>query len=307
MDLLAKMETYVRVVESGKISAAARQLGISAPAVSRQIATLERELRTSLVTRTTRKLTVTARGQWYYQRCVGILREVEETHRIQEGDGVAGIVKVTAPVTFGLACVAPQVGALMKKHPALLVELTLEDRLVDLMPEGYDVAIRVGSEPPVSSALVARRLMTYRRTLVASPGYLRAHAAPTRPEGLARHHALMHVAGPSDSWLLQSGKEEVRVRPRVVFRSNALHVLSDLALQGAGVALLPGLVVRSAVAEGRLRRVLPAWHSTSVNANAIWRMDQRGSKRVQAVVEHLRASLENCDETRPISRVLGPA
>lgn len=127
MDLLTKMATYVRVVESGSLTAAAKQLRISSAAVSRQIATLERELGVSLLARSTRRMAVTVPGRRYYERCVRILRDVEDAQTVKESDEVEGLLKISAPVTFGLACVAPQMNALMKKHPGLVVDLQLED------------------------------------------------------------------------------------------------------------------------------------------------------------------------------------
>ncbi len=290
MDLLAKMSTYVRVVESGSFSAAAKQLRISSGAVSRQIATLEQELRVSLITRTTRKMAVTAAGRRYYERCVRILREVDDAQSSGGRDELVGLLRISAPVTFGLACVAPQMNTLMKKHPGLLVELHLEDRLVDLTPEGVDVAIRVGSAAPESTELVAHDLVTYDRVLVASPQYLKKHGPPKRPESLARHDALMHLMGPMDTWTLRQGEREARVRPKVVFRSNALHALRELAIQSAGIAMLPYWFVAPAVSSGDLRVVLPAWRPERVAAIALHRREQRGTLRVRALIEHLRAS-----------------
>jgi DNA-binding transcriptional LysR family regulator len=304
MDLLAKMATYVRVVESGSFSAAAKQLRISSPAVSRQIAALEGELRISLITRSTRRMAVTTPGRRYYERCLRILRDVEDAQKPDKGDGVDGLLKISAPVTFGLACVAPQMNALMKKHPSLLVELHLEDRLVDLMPEGFDVAIRVGSEPPMSTELVAHPLMTYQRTLVAAPGYLKKHGAVSRPEVLARHDTLMHLMGPTDTWVLRRDETEVRVRPKVAFRSNALHALRELAIQGAGIALLPEWFVAAAVSSGELRVVLPSWRPLPVNASAIYPRDQRGAARVKALIEHLHGAFAACEASPAPARGL---
>ena len=290
MDLLAKMATYVRVVESGSFSAAAKQLRISSAAVSRQIATLEAELRVSLLTRSTRRMAVTPQGRRYYERCVRILRDVEDAQMVGKSDEVEGLLKISAPVTFGLACVAPHMNALMRKHPGLLVELKLEDRLVDLSPEGFDVAIRVGSEPPPSTELIAHTLLTYERSLVASPGYLKKHGTPMSPEALAGHDALMHLMGPTDTWILRRGERDARVRPTVVFRSNALHALRELAIDGAGMALLPGWFVAPAVSSGQLRVVLSSWRATPVSVNAIYRRDARGALRVKALIDHLRGS-----------------
>lgn len=301
MDLLSKMATYVRVVESGSFSAAAKQLRISSAAVSRQIAALEGELRVSLITRSTRRMAITAQGRSYYERCVRILREVDDAQRVGETGEIEGPLRISAPVTFGLACVAPQMAALMTKHPGLLIDLQLEDRLVDIMPEGFDVAIRVGSAPPQSTELVAQKLLTYERALVAAPRYLKKHGEPARPEALAAHDAVMHLMGPADTWTLHRDEREVRARPRVVFRSNALHALRDLAIQGAGVALLPEWFVRDALASGALKAVLAAWRPGPVTANAIYRKDPRGAARVKTFIEHLRGALEAVFQPRRVS------
>ena len=288
MDLLSKMSTYVRVVESGSFAAAAKQLRVSSAAVSRQIATLEHELRASLIARTTRKMVVTSAGRRYFERCLRILHEVDEAQSIGRGERLDGPLKISAPVTFGLACVVPEMRSLMRSHPGLFVDLYLEDRLIDLIPEGVDVAIRVGSAPPESTELIAQKLFTYERVLVAAPPYLRSHGTPKRPEALVKHDGLMHFMAPADTWTLREGDHEVRVRPKIVFRSNALHALRELAVEGAGIALLPHWFVRGALSSGELRVVLPSWRSDTVTANAIHRRAQRGEPRVLALIDHLR-------------------
>jgi len=306
MDLLAKMTTYVRVVESGSLAAAAKQLRISAAAVSRQIATLESELHVSLLTRSTRKLAVTDHGRRYYERCLRILREVEDAQTIGRDDELAGLLKVSAPVTFGLACVAPQMGSLMRKHPGLLVELHLEDRFVDLTAEGFHVAIRVSSELPPSPDLIGHKLLTYQRSLVAAPAYLKKHGEPKHPESLAKHDALMHFMGSTDTWTLRCGEQEARVRLRVVFRCNAMHALRELASQGAGIALLPDWFVAPAVAARELQVVLADWHTLLVTASAVHLKDQPGGRRVKAFVAHLRSTFAAYESASDVLRAPRP-
>ena len=159
MGLLDKMATYVRVIEAGSFSAAAKQLRVSSAAVSRQIATLEAELGAPLLARSTRRMAVTSAGRRYYERCLRILRDVDEAQAIGRGEGLDGLLLVSAPVTFGLARVVPHVHSLLTKHPGLRVDLRLEDRLIDLVLEGVDVAIRVGGELPESTGLVAHRIL----------------------------------------------------------------------------------------------------------------------------------------------------
>jgi DNA-binding transcriptional LysR family regulator len=291
MDLLEKMTTYVRVVEAGTFSAAAKQLRISSAAVSRQIATLEAELRLTLLRRTTRRMAVTPAGDRYYQSCLRVLREVDDAQAVGSDEAPEGFLQVSAPVTFGLARVVPHVHTLMLRHPRFRIDLRLEDRLVDLALEGTDIAIRVGTRPPERTDVIAHLLFTFRRVVVASPDYLKRKGEPTTPEALAKHDALTNPAGnPADSWDLVSGEREARLRPGVVFRSNALHAIRDLAVKGMGVALLPEWMVMNDVRRRALRVILPGWQSEPVPVNAIHRTKQRGAPRLRAFVDHLRAA-----------------
>jgi DNA-binding transcriptional LysR family regulator len=289
MDLFDKMTTYVRVVEAGSLSAAAKQLRISAAAVSRQIATLEAELRLTLLRRTTRRMAVTPAGERYYQSCLRVLREVDDAQAVGSDEAPEGFLQVSAPVTFGLARVVPYLHTLMLKHPRFRIDLRLEDRVIDLALEGTDVAIRVGTRPPERTDLIAHLLLTYRRVVVASPEYLKRKGEPATPEALAKHDALTYpAANPADSWDLVSGERRARMRPGVVFRSNALHAIRDLAVKGMGVALLPEWMVMNDVRRRALHVILPDWRSEPVPVNAIHRTKQRGALRLRAFVEHLR-------------------
>ena len=291
VDLLEKMATYVRVVEAGSLSAAAKQLRISAAAVSRQVATLEAELRQPLLLRTTRRMAVTAAGDRYYQSCLRVLREVDDAQNAGADAQPGGFLQVSAPVSFGLARVAPHMGALMTRHPRLRVDLRLEDRLIDLALEGADVAIRVGTRPPEKTDVVAQRLTSYHRRVVAAPGYLRRKGEPRDPEALARLDALTSPASnPADAWTLSDGTREVRLRLEVAFRCNALQAIRDLAVAGAGVALLPEWFVADELRRRALRVVLPAWQTELVPVNAIHHARQRGAPRIRAFVEHLRVA-----------------
>lgn len=294
MDLLEKMGTYVRVIESGSFSAAAKQLRISAAAVSRQIATLESALRVSLIARSTRRMTVTPVGRRYYEQCLRILREVDDAQAIGRGATLEGLLAVSAPMTFGLACVAPHMHALMLKHAGLRIDLRLEDRVIDLALEGMDVAVRVGGAPSESSDVIARPLGRFARVIVASPEYLRRKGEPKTPEALAKHAALTYPTGVmSELWALANDQREARVRLHVVFRSNALHALRELAISGAGVALLPQWLVDRELDQRTLRQVLPDWRIEAPTVYAIHRTLQRGAPRVRAFIDHLRDAYEN--------------
>jgi DNA-binding transcriptional LysR family regulator len=291
MDLLDKMATYVRVVEAGSFSAAGKQLRISSGAVSRQIATLEEDLRRTLLRRSTRRMEITPVGRRYYESCLRVLREVEEAQATGRGTSHEGPLQITAPVTFGLERVVPHVAGLMTKHPGLRLDLRLEDRLLDLALEGVDVAIRVGNPPAPTADVVAHPLASFRRLMVASPAYLRRRGEPKTPEALAKHDALTYpVVGLADMWTLLDGAREASVRLNVVFRSNAPHAIRELAAAGAGIGLLPEWLVEEQTRSKTLRVVLPAWRGGPVNVYALHRTEHRGTRAVRALVEHLRAA-----------------
>jgi DNA-binding transcriptional LysR family regulator len=291
MDLLEAMATYVRVVEAGSLAAAARQLRITAGAVSRQMTMLEEELRVPLLVRSTRRMVITAAGQRYYERCLRVLRDVEEAQAVGRAEVLDGPLVVSTPVTLGLTRVAPHLPSLMKQHPLLRVDLRLEDRVVDLAFEGVDVAIRVGSLPPDSTDLVAQRLFAFHRVVVASPEYLRQHGEPKTPEMLASHDALVYSVGPGgDIWSLRNGEHEVRVAVNAKFRANAPHALRELAVCSVGLTLLPEWFVAEELRHRALTRVLTDWHTAPVAVNAIHRTARRGSSRVRAFIAHLRAA-----------------
>ncbi len=291
MDIFDAMATFTRVVESGGLSAAAKQLRVSSAAVSRRIAALEAELGTQLLARTTRRMVITPAGLRYYERCVRILRDVTDAHSMSLGDARQGILQVSAPVTFGMARVVPHMGSLMAKHPGLRVGLRLEDRLVDLVVDGVDLAIRVGAALPDTGDIVGHKLCSLRRILVASPRYLKRRGTPATVEALAKHDALTHEFGDvGDTFVLVSDRREVRVRLHAVFRTNALHALRDLALLGTGLALLPDWFVGDDLASGNLRVLLPEWTTPTVVASAIHRVEQRGAPPIRAFVDHLRAA-----------------
>ncbi|RYZ43637.1 MAG: LysR family transcriptional regulator [Myxococcaceae bacterium] len=284
------MTTFVRVVEAGSLSAAGKQLHVSVAAVSRQISALERELGSQLVARTTRRMTVTTAGQEYYQRCVRILREVDEAQAVGRSGGLEGTLRISLPVTLGFRNGASPFATLLAKHPALRFDLRFEDRLVDLVLEDIDVAIRVAALPPLSTEIIAHPLSRWGRIVVASPQYVRRHGEPKTPASLGEHLAVSPVRDAvTETWKLVNGTETAHVRMKVRCSSNAGNVLRDLALQGVGVALFPEWFVAEDLRERRLRHLLPGWESEPVVIHALYRAAHRNERRVRLFVDHLRA------------------
>lgn len=290
MDLLSQMRTFARVVESGSLSRAARALRLSPAAVSRQVSALEEDLGTRLLLKTTRRLTVTDAGRRYHTHCLRVLRGVEDARASVARDGaVSGLLTVTAPIAFGLARVAPCLAGLLARHPALRVDLRLEDRVVDLVGEGIDVAIRSGMPPPDSTSVVAQVVATYERVLVASPAYLERRGEPKTPDALASHQALVHLPGDGrpSSWSFRRGDREQVALVTAAFRTNAFLALHEAARSGLGIALLPAWLVEADLEAGRLAALLREWHTPRVSVSAIYRTELRGSPRIRAFLEQL--------------------
>jgi DNA-binding transcriptional LysR family regulator len=285
------MRTAVCIADTGSLSAAGRVLRRSVPAVSRQLAALERELGCTLFSRGTRRLAVTETGARYLERCRRVLREVEEARAsVSPSRAVAGTLVASAPVTLGLALLSRELPALAARHPALVVDLRLDDRAAQLLGEGVDVAFRAALAPPDSASLVAHRLWSWRRVCVASPAYLRRRGTPTSPQAIAAHAGLVHVPGDGGlgRWHFARGGRPHSVEPHAVARSTAFQVLLEGARAGMGLALLPEWLVAADLREGRLREVLAGWETETVVLSALHRVDLRGSATVRAFVEHFR-------------------
>ena len=291
MDLLSQMRTFVRIAESGSLSRAAKSLRLSLAAVSRQLSALEHELGVPLVLRTTRRLALTEAGRTYHAEAIRVLGAVERAKETVQGSRrVEGRVVVSAGVTIGFHTVVPLLPRLAAKHPGLVVDLLLEDRNQDLIEDAVDLAIRVGDSLVDSTSIVAQRLGTFRRILVASPTYLEARGMPRTVGELQRHATLVQpqLEPVSGLWrLVRRGEiEVVRVDGRLA--CNAPLALRELSLAGLGVALLPDWLVAEALSTGRLRRVLPEIASPEVPVTALYRVEQRGWPRLRPVLEALK-------------------
>jgi len=288
------MQTFVRVVDGGSLSAAAKARRLSLAAVSRQISALESDLGATLIVRSTRRLQVTPSGLRWYDHCARILRDLEDARAsVGESDEPRGVVVISAPMTIGLSHVVPCLEKVASKHPHLEIDLRLEDNVVDLVGDGIDVAVRGGIAPPDSPFIVAVPVMRFRRLAVASPAYLKRRGTPRHPRDLARHEALGHgPAGAPLRWIFSRANDEVvEVSPRCRLRSTAPIVLRDWARDGAGIALLPEWLVPTT--DTSLVRLFDGWRSPEVEAWALHRVEHAHSKtpRIRAVVSALRRNL----------------
>lgn len=286
MDLLNQMQMFVRVVETGSLSAAARALRLSLPAVSRQLRALEEELNTSLIVRSTRRLRVTEAGRIWHAHCTRILRDVAEARRSVAPRGVAGSLVVSASVTFGMHFVLPRLAALMRKHSDLALDLRLEDRPVDLVADHVDVVLRAGLAIHESAALIARPLLEFQRVAIAAPSYLRARGTPADPASLPAHDAIVQLtdAGPLDVWRFEQAAEQRAISVRSRMRLTTPMAIREAALHGLGIAWLPQWLVEAELKAGGLHRLFGGWSGPTASAWALYRVEARSSPLIKAFI-----------------------
>ncbi|XZG69531.1 LysR substrate-binding domain-containing protein [Chitinibacteraceae bacterium HSL-7] len=276
MDKLAAMQTLVTVVERGSFAAAASQLGISAVMVGKQIQQLERHLATALIRRTTRRQALTDAGQQYYEQCRQILALVNESEAQLDSrqSRPRGRLRISAPVTLGHTVLAPIVAAFLAKHDDVAVELMLDNRVVDLIADGFDLAVRIGVLP--DQTLIARPLPPYRIVWAASPGYLDRHGSPRHPDELPHHRLLSHLAG--------SGATRPAHSP---FASNEGLALRQAALHGAGIVQQPEQLLASDLASGALLPVLTGHWPAPRPVHLVYLPQRHPRPLVKLMVEHV--------------------
>jgi len=259
-DSFNAMAAFVTAAELGSFTRAAAALGATPSAVSKLISRLERRLGTLLVHRSTRRMTLTGGGQAYYARARAILDEVRALERevASQHETPSGLVRITAPLLYGEARVAPALAAIRRRLPEVQLELELSDELVDFFSRPIDVAVRIGAQPPPFA--VARSAGAMRRVLCASPGYLKQHPAPRRPAQLRDHDCVVFTGRKGgDTWRLRSRARSgriVAVRIAGPLRINNTRAVYQAALAGLGIAELPHYLVADDLAAGRLRTVL---------------------------------------------------
>lgn len=292
MDKLLAMRTFRRVVELGGFSAAARDLDLSNAGVSKHVKDLEGALGTALLVRTTRKVAPTEAGRDYYERCVRILDDVEEAELALTALNTAprGRLRVNAPMSFGLLHLAPLVASFHARCPDVRLDLSLNDRRVDLVQEGFDVGLRIRTRLEDSS-LVARRICAIRTAVVAAPAYLERHGAPTAPQDLTGHVLLAYSLNEDpDLWRFRRGAEtaEVEIVPTILANSGV--ALRAPVLAGVGLTLTPTFIVGDELRAGRLRRVLTDWECPAYSLFALYPPSRHLAPKVRAFVDFVAES-----------------
>jgi DNA-binding transcriptional LysR family regulator len=289
MDRIGDIALFLRVLDLGSISAAARSLDLSVAVASQRLKRLEADLNVRLLHRTTRHLTPTPEGLLLAEQGRALVEDLEALSDSlrRTGGGIAGTLRMTTSSTFGRLYVSPLLPEFLALHPEVRVSVDLNDMKVDLVNAGMDLAIRIGALD--DSTLVARKLASNRRVLCASPEYLRKHGEPQTPDDLAQHDCLLLVGtqGRQDTWRLQGPDGEVAVRVHGRIESNQGELLRDAAIAGMGIAMHSTWHVNGDLRAGRLQVVLPGWPLADTGIHAVMPQRRLVPPRVRAFVDFL--------------------
>ena len=283
---LSHLDTFVKVVQTGSFTRAAEQLHSQKAHVSRVVSQLEAGLGVRLLERTTRSLSLTEVGREFFERAVGILGAAEDARRaVQQAQGEPrGTLRLSCGVEFGLLAVNGWVRDYLLRHPGVNVDLEMTGRVVDIVHEGFDLAVRVG--PLADSTLAARKLGDLHYGLFAAPGYLRRQLAPTHPQDLAQH-ALIRFSGSRlrMAWTLARGDDTQRIEPVARLNANNSFAVRDAALDGLGIAQLPLLLAQPEVAAGRLLPLLADWALPTAPVHAVFASARYLTPKVRAFID----------------------
>ncbi|MEN5207150.1 LysR family transcriptional regulator [Stenotrophomonas terrae] len=288
MDTIDAMRVFVTVVERNGFSAAADALDISTAAVTRQVAALEKRLSTRLLNRTTRRVSPTSTGAAYYQRCIQLLAEFDDLEASVGAQALqpSGRLRINAPVSYGIARLGALLPAYSARYPQVELDLQLSDRQVDMVEEGFDLAIRITRHPAPN--LIARQLAQVRIRLCAAPSYLARRGTPVSPEDLAAHDCLAYTySAGGDSWQLLGPQGEITVPFVPHLRANNGEVLREAAIAGMGIIAQPDFIIEQALADGRLLPVLPDWESPAIGIHAVYTSRSHLAPKLRSFIDYL--------------------
>ncbi|WP_352972506.1 LysR family transcriptional regulator [Mesorhizobium sp. M0954] len=284
MSLFRSMQVFVTTVQEGSMSAASGKLGMSPAMVGQHVAALEERLGTRLLNRTTRRQSLTDFGASYVEQCRDILERVA----IADQDAEAlqaeprGKLKVTAPTTFGAEVLMPRLQRYRELAPDVTLDVTLTDRNVDIVDEGFDIAFRIGELP--DSRLIARRLAPYRMMICAAPDYLARRGNPDHPNDLANHDAIGFTPAARSPWKLAKGDDTVEVSPRMPITVNSGQAVRMTARAGLGLIMQPSILLSSDIQAGLLVQLFPDWHLRERSMSLVYHRDRRMTPRLRSVI-----------------------
>jgi DNA-binding transcriptional LysR family regulator len=288
MDRFLEMQSFSAVVDAGSFVKAAEALGLPKAAMSRYVADLEARLGVRLLHRTTRRLSLTEEGEVFYARAKELLAGVDEAEaEITSRSGApGGLLRINAPLTFGILHLAPLWGVFRSQYPMVSLDITLADRMVDLVDEGYDVAIRIATLP--SSTLVSKRLATTRMVLCASPHYLAVHGEPVQPAELASHAVISYTYwSTKDEWHFEGPQGPVSVKTQPCIHTNSGDTCRAAALAHQGIILQPSFLVGGDLASGTLVELMPQFHSIDIGIYAVYPTRKHVAPKVRVLIDFL--------------------
>ena len=294
MDVMNSMAVFRRVVEAKNFSAVARETNMSQSTVSKHIAALEERLGTKLLNRSTRSLKLTEAGKEYYHHCIRILNDFQEAEA-SIGKGKikpTGTLRISTSAAFGRTCMLPYLDEFFSTYPEINVDLLFDDDYIDLVKQGIDLAIRIG--PLADSTLIARKIGTSQRMVVASTNYLVKHGRPKKPADLAKHNCLLYsLQKAPDLWYFnsaQEGDESVRVSGRL--KASSPDAICDATIEGLGISVLCEWYVRKHIKEGRLKVILQDYHPTAYDINAVYPERKFVPQKVKRMIEFLAGKVD---------------
>lgn len=288
MGQLEDMQVFIRVVDAGSISKAAEQLGIAKSAVSRRLVDLESRLGVRLINRTTRISSLTEAGKGFYQRSRKIIDDVAELNIItnESNSALEGTINLAAPLSFGLAHLAPAIDDFIKLHPKLSININFSDQHINLIEEGIDLAVRIADLK--DSSLIARKISTIKTLICASPAYLKKHNTPKTADDLKQHALLYYSLSSSSTWQLKDTQDEqysINVKAKIT--ANNGEFLKDMAIAGHGIVMIPTFILWQAIAKGELLPILSQYTTPSLNAYAVYPQTRYLSQRTRMLIDFL--------------------
>jgi DNA-binding transcriptional LysR family regulator len=287
MDYAGDMAIFARVVQSKSFSAAGRRLGISTPAVSKHITRLEQRMGVRLINRTTRTLSLTEAGAEFYEHCQRLVTEIEaaESAMTRSLPEPVGTIKISCTLTFGSLYIAPLLPAFLEKYPQLKVSLSLNDRVVDLADEGFDLGIRLTARP--HDALVARKLVPVHWIACASPAYLAKFGTPQTPNELTSHNCLRSQLPGNSQWQFTTPAGATTFNVNGNLQVNSGTALRDAALQGLGIIQVASYVVAKDIEEGKLQEILPEFATSTGHIYAVYLANRYLPSKVRVFIDYL--------------------
>ncbi|MGB3123741.1 MAG: LysR family transcriptional regulator [Pseudomonas sp.] len=296
MDRLAAMETFVYVVETGSFSAAARRLNVGQPAVSKNIAQLEEHLGVRLLSRSTRGLSPTEAGLLFFEQAKKVIESAHEAELLARGAaaGLAGTLRISTTVTFARLYILPHLGGFLDRHPLLDVDVRLDDRSMNLIEEGTDVALRMGNLS--DSSFTARKIATCQRRVVGTPAYFERFGVPQSPADLVNHEAVVYVIGAGGaSWVFKRGDTEQAVTLTGRIRVSAAEGVRTTVLSGYSLTVTSHWVFGPELASGEVVAVLQDWQLPEMDLWAIFPTGRMASAKARAFVDYVEQLLEHAN------------